>query len=215
MPGAFATSIIVFGRGLVAEGTGFRLTRQSSERVEALVAYVRQNAPAFAVRRGRIVFSGGWAGAAEGFDRPPRQYREGSLMRAQAMAADIGGTSLASYADAYTEIESDSTLENVLRVKEAGYFDGASFTARNPLGLVGHQEHMPRINYLIRKAFGMPGDAIVNIAAPGPESYGGGLPESVLLPITRIVLLGAHDHSSLRGRHRMLVAWSHRLRPLP
>ena len=35
-----------------------------------LVAYVRQTAAAFAVRRGRIVFSGGWAGAAEGFGRP-------------------------------------------------------------------------------------------------------------------------------------------------
>jgi hypothetical protein len=78
VPGAFATSIIVFGRGLVADPAGFRLTRQSSERVEALVAYVRQNAAGFAARRGRIVFSGGWAGAAEGFGRPPRQYREGS-----------------------------------------------------------------------------------------------------------------------------------------
>jgi DUF218 domain len=215
MPGALATRIIVFGRGLVAEGTGFRLTRQSSERAEALVAYVRQNTAAFAVRRGRIVFSGGWAGAAEGFGRPPRQYREGSLMRAQAMAADIGGASLAGYAEVYTEIESDSTLENVLRVKEDGYFDGASFTARRPLGLVAHQEHLPRINYLVRKAFDVPSDAIVNIAAArGPDTYGGGLPESVLLPITRIAFLGARDHSSLRRRHRMLVVWSHRLRTL-
>jgi hypothetical protein len=106
MPVALATRIIVFGRGLVAEGTGFRLTRQSSERVEALVANVRQNAAAFAAGRERIVFSGGWAGAAEGFGRPPRQYREGSLMLAQAIAADIGGTSLVGYADAYAEIES-------------------------------------------------------------------------------------------------------------
>jgi hypothetical protein len=135
-------------------------------------------------------------------------------MLAQAMAADIGGTSLTGYADVHTEIESDSTLENVLRVKEDGYFDGAFFTARNPLGLVAHQEHLPRINYMVRKAFGLPSDAIVNIAAPGPENYGGGLPESVLLPITRIAFLGARDHSSLRRRHRMLVAWSHRLRAL-
>jgi DUF218 domain len=206
VPGAFATSIIVFGRGLVAEGTGFRLTWQSSERVEALVSYVRQHAAAFAARRGRIVFSGGWAGAAEGFSRPPRQYREGSLMLAQAMAADLGGAGLAGYADAYPEIESDSTLENVLRVKEDGYFDGASFTARDPLGLVAHQEHLPRVSYLVRKAFGLPGDAVVNIAAPGPEDHGGGLPQSVLLPITRMAFLGARDHSSLRGRHRMLVA---------
>jgi DUF218 domain len=215
MPGALATRIIVFGRGLVADPAGFRLSRQSSERVQALVGYVRQNAAAFAVRRGRIVFSGGWAGAAEGFGRPPRQYREGSLMLAQAMAADIGGASLAGYADLYAEVESDSTLENMLRVKEDGYFGGASFTAGDPLGLVAHQEHLPRIHYLARKAFGLRGDAMVNIAVPGPENYGGSLPESVLLPVSRIAFLGARDHSSLRGRHRMLVAWSRRLRALP
>jgi DUF218 domain len=214
MPG-FATRIIVSGRGLVADGAGFRLTRQSSERAEALVAYVRQNAAGFAARRGRIVFSGGWAGAAEGFGRPPRQYREGSLMLAQAMSADIGGASLADYADVYAEIESDSTLENVLRVKEDGYFGSASFTAGNPLGLVAHLEHLPRVCYLVRKAFGLPGGAMVAIAAPGPENSSGGLPESVLLPVTRMVFLGVRDHSSLRGRHRTLVAWSRRLRALP
>jgi hypothetical protein len=216
VPGAVATRIIVFGRGLVAEGESFRLTRQSSERVDALVSYVRQNAGAFAVRRGRVVFSGGWAGAAEGFDPPPPQCREGSLMLARAMAADIGGTSLAGYADAFKEIESDCTLENVLLIKEDGYFDGVSFTARDPLGLVAHREHLPRVSYLVRKAFGISGDAVVTITAgQGRENYTGGLPESVLLPITRVAFLGARGHSSLRGRHRMLVAWDHRLRSLP
>ena len=136
-------------------------------------------------------------------------------MLARAMAADIGGTSLAGYADAFREIESDSTLENV-RIKEDGYFDGASFTARDPLGLVAHREHLPRISYLVRRAFGLPGGAIVTIpAGRGRENYGGGLPESVLLQITRVAFIGARDHDSLRGRHRMLVAWDHRLRALP
>jgi hypothetical protein len=215
VPGAVATRIIVFGRGLEADGAGFRLTRQSSERVEAAVTYVRQNTGAFAARRGRIVFSGGWAGAAEGFSRPPPQYREGSLMLAQAMAADIGGSSLADYADTHAEIESDSTLENVLRIREDGYFDWASFTARHPLGLVAHKEHLPRINYLVRKGFRLPGDATVNIAVAGPEQYAGGLPEIVLLPVTRMAFLGVRGHRSLRSRHRMLVAWDHRLRRLP
>jgi DUF218 domain len=216
VPGAVATRLIVFGRGLVADPAGFRLTRQSSERVDALVSYVRQNAAAFAARRGQIVFSGGWAGAAEGFDRPPPQFREGSLMLARAMAADIGGASLADYADAFREIESDSTLENVLRIKEDGYFGGAFFTARNPLGLVAHREHLPRVSYLVRKGFGLRGDAVVTITAGrGQENYTGGFPESVLLPITRLAFFGARGHSSLRGRHRMLVAWDHRLRSLP
>jgi hypothetical protein len=106
VPGAVATRIIVFGRGLVAEGAGFRLTRQSSERVEALVGYVGQNAAGFAARRGIT-------------------------------------------------------------------------------------------------------------AGRGRENYGGGLPENVLLPITRVAFLGARGHASLRGRHRMLVTWDHRLRALP
>jgi hypothetical protein len=137
-------------------------------------------------------------------------------MLAQAMAADIGGPRLTDYADTYTEIESDSTLENVLRIKEDGYFDGAPFTERHPLGLVAHREHLPRVSYLVRRAFGLPGDAIATITAGhGRENYTGGLPESVLLPITRVAFIGARDHGSLRGRHRMLVAWDHRLRALP
>ncbi len=215
MPAAVATSIIVFGRGLVADGAGFRLSRQSAERVEALTGYVRQNAAVFTSRRGRIVFSGGWAAAADGLGRPPRRYREGNLMLDRAMAADIGGAGLASYADAYAEIESDSTLENVLQVKEAGYFDGTRLTAQNPLGLVAHEEHLARISYLVRKVFGLPSDALVTITAPGADSQSGGLPESVLLLITRLALSGARDHGSLRRRHRMLVAWNHWLRVLP
>ncbi len=122
VPAAVATRLIVFGRGLVADPAGFRLTRQSSERVDALVGYVRQNAAAFAARRGRIVFSGGWAGAAEGFGRPPPRCRE-EQPDAGPRYGDGGrhrrhepGNLLR--ADTFREIESDSTLENVLRIKE-------------------------------------------------------------------------------------------------
>jgi len=198
----------------VSDPTGFRLTAQSAERVDALLAYVKQNTTAFAARRGRIVFSGGWAGAAERFARPPRQFREGNLMLDRAMAADIGGVNLASYADAYPEIESDSTLENALRVKEDGYFDGIAFTAGNPLGLVAHREHLARINYLIRKTFALPGEATVGITAPGTDARSGGIPESVLLPLTRLTFLGVDGDSSMRRRQRIFVGCSHRLRAI-
>jgi hypothetical protein len=213
--GPVATSIIVFGRGLEDDGGGFRLSGQSAERVAALISYVRGNLEAFASRRGRIVFSGGWAAAAHGAGPPPRRYREGQLMLDLALAADIGGGNLSGYADVYPETESDSTLENALRVKEAGYFDGVIFTAGNPLGLVAHAEHLPRIGYLVRKVFGLPGDAIASITAPGADSRSGGLPESVLLLITRLAFSGARDHASLRRRHGVLVAGNHRLRSLP
>jgi DUF218 domain len=216
VPGAVATSIIVFGRGLDADAdrAGFRLSRPSTERVDALTRYVGEHTQAFGARRGRIVFSGGWAAAADGATRPPRQYREGQLMLRHALAADIAGAGLSRYADAYPEIESDSTLENVLRVHEAGYFDGSSFTARNPLGLVAHAEHLARIGYLVRKVFGLPGDAIVGIAAPGADARSGGLPEGLLLLVTRLALSGARGHDALRRRHRVLVAGNHRLRSL-
>jgi hypothetical protein len=214
MPAAVATSIIVFGRGLEADGGGFRLSGQSTERVDALISYVRGNLQVFASRRGCIVFSGGWGAAAHRVGRPPRRYREGRLMLDRALAADIGGRNLSRYAEVYPEIESDSTLENTLRVQEAGYFDGACFTAGNPLGLVAHAGHLARIDYLVRKVFGLPGDAVVNIPAPGADCRSGGLPESVLLLITRLALSGARDHSSLRRRHAVLVAGNHRLRSL-
>jgi hypothetical protein len=211
VPDAVATNIVVFGRGLAAGGPGFRLSQASGERVAALTGYVRRSAAAFGARRGLIVFSGGWAGAADGTDRPPPRFREGTLMLEQALAADIGGDNLDRYADAYAEIESDSTLENALCTRDAGYFTGIRFTAREPLGLVAHAGHLPRIDYLMRRVYGLPRDAVVPIVAPGADEFSGGLPESVLLAVTRLAFLGARDAEDLRRRHRLLVAGRHPL----
>jgi hypothetical protein len=98
----------------VAEGTGFRLTQQSSERTEALVAYVRQNAAAFAARCGRIVFSGGWAGAAEGFGRLPRQYPEFASID---LVAQDPGELKYSHSSAYLSALSPGTRLNVANVE--------------------------------------------------------------------------------------------------
>jgi hypothetical protein len=206
-----ATNVIVFGRGLIVDDLGVRLTQASMERVDALVAYVRQNATAFSTWHGRIVFSGGWAAAAEGIGPPPIRFREGRLMLDRASAADISGENLARYADSYSEIESGSTLENVLRTKECGYFEGISFTARNPLGLVAHQEHLARIDYLVRKAFGLPPDAIAHIVASGDDNLSG-LPESLMLFLTRLAFIGAHDDTTLRRRHQILAVNRRRIR---
>jgi hypothetical protein len=214
MPDIVATNIIVFGRGLVTDDSGFRLTRASAERVKALTAYVRQNEAVFNTRHGRIVFSGGWAAAADGIERPPSQFREGSLMLDRAQEAGIGSESLARYAEAVAEIESDSTLENVLRTKEAGYFRGVSFSADNPLGLVAHEAHLIRIDYLVRKIYGLPRNAILHVVAAGHDNFSGGFREDRLLFITRIALLGARGHDSLRHRHQLLVTSRHWLRAL-
>jgi DUF218 domain len=200
-----ATNIIVFGRGLAADEAGaIRLSRPSIVRVNALVSYVEENRAIFSSRRGRIVFSGGWAWAAEGMKSPPASSREAALMLKAARALGIAGKDLSLYADSYSEIESDSTLENVLLTKERGYFGDTIFTAGNPLGIVAHDDHLKRIEYLVRKVFAIPGEAILHISAAGNDP-GGRLSESMILFLTRLAFLGAHSHVSLRRRHRMMV----------
>ena len=212
MDDTVATNILVFGRGLVRDRTGFQLTEASDARVEALLSYVRQHSLAFRARRGTVVFSGGWAGAAMRAYAPPKAFREGNLMLDRAKVTDIDGRDFLDYVDAFAEIESDSTLENVLRIQEAGYFVNVNFTAANPIGLVAHPEHLPRIAYLVRKVFGLPADAITTIAALGDDDSGL-YSERTLLLLTRLAFLGVHSFPQLRSRHQVLTAVSHTVRP--
>jgi len=206
VPNSVATSIIVFGRGLIRDKTDYRLTGASSARVDAVLDYIDQNKDIFADRGGRIVFSGGWSGAGQNLERPPARFREGSLMLSQAMAATIAGDELAKYAETFAEIESDSTLENVLRIVEADYFHDTTFTARNPLGLVAHKEHLNRIDYLTRKVFNLPRSAVAHIVAPGIDTTSTGIPESLILQVTRLTFAGASGVDALRRRQRLLIA---------
>jgi len=127
-------------------------------------------------------------------------------MLSQAMAATIAGDELAKYAETFAEIESDSTLENVLRIVEADYFHDTTFTARNPLGLVAHKEHLNRIDYLTRKVFNLPRSAVAHIVAPGIDTTSTGIPESLILQVTRLTFAGASGVDALRRRQRLLIA---------
>ena len=211
MPDVVATNIIVFGRGLIRGGTDYSLTQASAARVEALLTYIDQNKDVFGSRRGNIVFSGGWAGAGQDLERPPEQFREGALMLDKARSADIAGHRLTKYARAYSEVESDSTLENVLRIRESDYFHGAAFTAYNPLGLIAQKKHLNRIDYLVRKVFRLPRRAVVHIVAPGSDKTSSGVPESLILFITRLTFIGASDANALRRRQRILVFFNRAL----
>jgi hypothetical protein len=206
VPDSVATNIIVFGRGLIRDNSDYRLTDASAARVDALVDYIGQNKDIFADRGGKVVFSGGWSGAGQNLERPPEQFREGSLMLSRAMAAEIAGDGLAKYAEPFAEIESESTLENLLRIVEADYFHDTAFTASNPLGFVAHQKHLGRIDYLARRVFNLPHDAVVHIVAAGPDKPGSGVPEGVVLAITRLAFAGTSGADSLRRRERLLVA---------
>jgi hypothetical protein len=206
VPDSVATNIIVFGRGLIRDNADYRLTDASAARVDALLDYIDQNKGVFADRCGKIVFSGGWAGAGQDLERPPEQFREGSLMLNRAMTANIAGDGLAKYAETFAEIESDSTLENLLHIVEADYFHGITFTARNPLGFVAHKEHLNRIDYLARKVFNLPRRAVVRIVAPGIDQTSSRIPESLALQVTRLAFAGTSGADSLRRRQRLLIA---------
>lgn len=206
VPDSVATSIIVFGRGLIRHKAGYRLTDASAARVDALLNYIGQHKDVFGDGGGKIVFSGGWAGAGQDLERPAAQFREGALMLERALAANIAGDRISQYAETFAEIESDSTLENLLHIIEAGYFQGAAFTARNPLGFVAHREHLRRIDYLARKVFSLPRRAVAHIVTPGADETSSGIPESLMLPVTRLAFAGTSGADSLRRRQRLLIA---------
>lgn len=205
MPDPVATNIIVFGRGLIRDGVDYKLTEASAARVDALLAYVYQNRAVFARRGGTVVFSGGWAGAGQNLEKPPERFREGSLMQSRASAANIDGSKLAEYVETFAEVESDSTLENVLEIQAADYFHGTTFTARNRLGLVAHKEHLKRTDYLVRSVFKLPRDAVFHIVVPGVDKTSSRVPESLILQVTRLSFAGAGGADALRRRQRILV----------
>jgi hypothetical protein len=213
MSGRVATAVVVFGRGLEAGPAGIRLSEASAARVRAAVGYVEANRAVFRTHRARLVFTGGWAAAAEGLAPPPRELREAALMLEYGRALGVGGEDLARYADVAAETGSDSTLENVLQVSEGGYLGGHEFTSEQPLGIVAHEGHLDRIDYLTRKVLGLPASAVVRIPATGPDQLSRGLSERAILPLTRLALAGAGSHAALRRRHRLLVTAAGLIRP--
>jgi DUF218 domain len=164
-----ATSIIVFGRGLRADGADISLSEASRARVRALVDYVEANRSIFGLRPAKVIFSGGWSAAAAKMKAPPVEFREGTLMLEYAHALSGSDSGFSACANSAIEIESNSTLENVLRTKEAGYFSNSYFTAVNPLGIVAHVGHEKRIEYFMRKIFGLPNGSILHITADGAD----------------------------------------------
>jgi hypothetical protein len=81
----------------------------------------------------------------------------------------------------------------------------ASYSTQDPLDLVAHDAHQERIQYFIRKVFGLSGNAILPILAPGPDHPDGILPEKALVLLTKLVFTGASSSSRLRGRQRLAL----------
>jgi DUF218 domain-containing protein len=207
-----ATTLVVFGRGADVDERGrvVGLSPASRARVHAVLHHIAAHAEVF--RRcgdggtwGRVIFSGGWAGAAADLPSPPDDRREASLMADLATATGVMGEPLSGYVDVAVEADSDSTLENVLRIHELGLLADRCFSPSQPLGLVAHREHLARIGYFVRKVLALSSDAVVPVLAPGPDGRSRGLPEPVLHQVTRLAFLGASTADALRRREQLLV----------
>jgi hypothetical protein len=191
-----ATALLVFGRGVSADGEHFALTPASAARVQAAADYTSTH-PGVA----RIIFTGGWAEATEGAVQPPAGGREGDLMLREALAAGLDR-----HADLRAETRSRSTLENLLHTVEDGLLDGYTFDAGHPLGLVSHREHLPRIRFLAAKVLGLPGRALLDVPATGADTPLPWRSERAARVIARLGFLGAREPAVLMRRERRMVA---------
>jgi len=202
-----ATVLLVFGRGVRPDdGGGYVLTPASLARVRAAADYVLAHQAGFARarrqgREPRIVLSGGWAEACEGAGQPPAGCREGDLMLSQARAAGLDR-----HAGLYAETRSRSTLENLLHTVENGLLTGYTFDARQPLGLVSHPWHLPRIRFLVGKVLGLRGAALLDVPASGGQQPPRWRSERAAHLVARLGLLAARDPADLLRRERRMVA---------
>lgn len=216
-PAGVATVLIVFGRGLIRRGDEMALTAASRSRVDAAADHVRANQAVFAALRaagrpGRIVFSGGWAGAASGEAAPPLAGREGALMLAYGRGLPVAGRRLADYAELHAEVASRSTLENLLNVRADGLLDGYRWGPEHPLGLVAHRAHLRRIRHLAGTALSMPRRHLQPIEATGPDGSSGNIPEPALYLATRLLTLAAASPQTVLRRERELSTLLDRVR---
>ncbi|WP_229074945.1 YdcF family protein [Actinoplanes sp. DH11] len=191
---ASAAVLLVFGRGVHRARHGWDLTGESLERVRAAQRYVVEHATG--PDRPRVIFTGGWAEAADGAERPPDGEREGDLMLRAAVADGFDAR-----ADLHAETRSRSTLENLLHTVQDGLLAGYEFDARHPLGLVTHGWHLPRVRFLAGKVLGLRGPALLDIPARGGEPHD----ERLVLLAARLGFLGTRRPEVLLRRERRLV----------
>jgi hypothetical protein len=191
-----APVLLVFGRGVTAANGRYDLTPAGLARVRAAVDYVTRH-PGVAPR---VVFSGGWAEASEGAVAPPDDCFEGDLMVRHARAAGLDRL-----AELRAETRSRSTLENLLHIVEEGLLAGYEFGAHQPLGLVSHAWHLPRVRYLAGKVLGLGGAALLDIPVAGDEPTGW-KSERLLRLAARAGFLGVGSPAVLLRRERRLVA---------
>ncbi|MEU6073912.1 YdcF family protein [Micromonospora sp. NPDC047074] len=203
--------LLVFGCGVQRVDGQWTLTPASAARVDTAVAYVAANGAAYRsgatqIPRPRIVFSGGWPGRHRCDDKPPAGCCEGDLMLSRARAAGLGR-----YADLKSETRSTSTLENVFYAVEDGLLADVSFDTRQPLGLVSHSWHLPRVRFLTARILRLPTGAMLDVPVPDASAVGRFWSPRMLHAAAWLCLLGARSPAGLLRRERRLLALAARL----
>ena len=126
-------------------------------------------------------------------------------MREHAITKDRSDFVLADYMDLVVQTESTSTAENLNNLRKFGYLRDRTFTKAEPLGLVGHRQHLKRILPLASKVLDLPANQLYPICADGADRRSRGIPEGVLAVGYRTVLmLGAKDGDAVVARERRL-----------
>lgn len=157
----------------------------SLARVLAAADYVQTNTAAFqAAPAPRIVFSG---------------CREGDLMLRAARSLELHR-----YAQLRAETRSCSTVENLIHTVEDGLLDGYEFSPQQPLGLVSHSWHLPRVRLLAGRVLRLRGAALTDIPATGAPPTWWSEPSARVL--CRLCLLGAQDARRLLSAERWMLA---------
>jgi hypothetical protein len=191
-----AAVLLVFGRGVVHAGGVYTLTPGSAARVQAAVDYVAASGTV-----ARVVFTGGWAEGSQASPPPPVGWREGDLMLARAQAAGLD-----TRVEMRAENRSRSTLENLLCTVEDGLLVGHDFCVRQPLGIVSHAWHLPRVRFLAGKVLGLRGPALLDVAAAGGERPARWRSEPAARLASRMCFFGVRDPAGLLHRERYLVS---------
>lgn len=203
--GPTALVLLVLGCGVREVDGVWTLTAASAARVDAALRYVAANEAAF-VRgadqdpRPRIVFSGGWPGRHRGVAAPPPGCREGDLMLGRARAAGLDR-----YADLRSETRSTTTLENLLHILEGNLFAGFTFHPGQPLGVVSHSCHLPRVRFLAARVLRLPVGALLEIPARDPTTAGRRWSPRLLHVAARLCHLGVRDPAALLRRERRIL----------
>jgi uncharacterized SAM-binding protein YcdF (DUF218 family) len=191
-----AQVLLVFGRGVTVSGGQFVLTPGGLARMRAAVAHVEAHGG-----HPRVIFTGGWAEASEAADEPPAGCREGDLMMAYARAAGLDRI-----ADLRAENRSRSTLENLVHTVQDGLLDGYTFTPEQPLGLVSHEWHLPRVHYLAGKVLGLRRRDLLDVPVVDEPAS-----ERLAHLAARLWFLGVRDAAALIRRERRMVALLRRM----